>query len=321
MNGAMDGLRNGKISGYLIDTITREIVPSSELGLTRHGVLGESLTQTDDSGRFAFISLPTGEYNLGVYDKRYAPLYRNLILAEGQTIENLEIAVTPGAFIKGLILDEEGRPPHRSHMTLIREGTRSGRSGFISDSGDHKIAQDGSLSSPPLHAGRYFLRFAGILQRPSASAPSRATPWEMQQRTFDFLYPNAPHINCAHSFDLQTAQALNNLEVRIPRPIWRIVRGRLTGALPEDLTTSYVFFTRLVGMLDDFGSAGAKVNADGTFEGHAQPGRHRLVVCEMASRQPDGRTRGIKQFASVEIIVGDRDLNDVEIQVPPPITI
>jgi hypothetical protein len=78
---------NGTISGYLIDAVTGEITSSSELSLNRDGVLGESLTRADGRGRFAFTSLPSGKYSLGVHDNRYAPLYRNLILEEGETIE------------------------------------------------------------------------------------------------------------------------------------------------------------------------------------------------------------------------------------------
>jgi hypothetical protein len=309
---------NGTISGYLIDAITGEIASSSELGLTRPDVLGESLTRADGRGRFAFTSLPSGKYSLGVYDNRYAPFYRELILEEGETIENLEIAVTPGAFIKGQIFDEEGHPPQRCHVTLIKEGTRKGRSGYINNSGDHEVAQDGSFSSPPLQPARYFLRFAGILRKPLTSTPSQATHGAMQQGIFDFLHPNAQDVKDACPFDLQIGQTMTDLEVRIPRPIWRTVRGKVTGALSEDLANICVFFTRDLGMLDDFGSGGPKVNADGTFEGYAQPGRHRLAVWEMAPPQPDGYTRMTKQFASVEVIVGDRDLEDIEIQVSPP---
>jgi hypothetical protein len=306
---------DGTISGYLINAVTCEIATLSQLSLTRVGVLGESLTQADEYGRFAFTALPAGEYSLGVYDNRYAPLYRKLSLKEGESIENLEMALTPAAFLKGMILDEEGHPPQRSHVTLIRVGIRWGKSGYISDSGDHRIAQDGSFSSPPLHPGRYFLRFAGILQKPPASTTSQAMHADMHQRIFDFLYPNVQDIKDADYFDLQIGQTLNNLEIRIPRPIWRTVRGKVTGALPENPENVCVLFTRDVGMLDDFGSGGPHLKADGTFESYAQTGRYRLSVLEMSRPQPDGRTTRIKEFTSLEITVGDRDLEEVEIQI------
>jgi hypothetical protein len=308
---------NGTISGQLIDTMTGAIVSSSEISLARIGVLGENLIKADGRGRFAFTSLPSGKYCLGVHDGRYAPLYRNLILEEQETIENLEIALTPAAFIKGRILDDYGHPPQRCHVTLIREGIRKGTSGYISDSGDHEVAQDGHFSSPPLHPDRYFLRFVGILRKPSATMTSHPTHGAMQQRIFDFLYPNAQDIKDAGHFDLQTGKTKSDLEVRIPHPIWRTVRGKVTGALPGDLANIHVHFIRDIGMLDDFGSSGSKVNSDGTFEGLAQPGRYRLSVWEMALPLPGGYTQMTKQLASVEVTVGPRDIHELEIQVSP----
>lgn len=198
---------NGTISGYLLNAVTGEIVPSSALSLIRRGVLGENLTKADKRGRFAFPSLPPGSYSLGVYDDRYAPLYRDVLLEEGETFPNLEVAMTPGAFIKGRILDEEGHPPRSCHLTLIKLGTRGERSGYISDSGDHKVSEDGHFSSPPLHPGRYSLRFSGILRKPVASSLFQSSQESMQQRIFEFLYSNAQHVNEASPFDLQIGKA------------------------------------------------------------------------------------------------------------------
>jgi hypothetical protein len=309
---------NGTISGYLVNAVTGEIASSSELSLTRAGVRGQSLTQADRRGHFTFTSLPSGRYSLGVYDNRYAPLYRNLSLEEGETIDDLEISLTPAAFIKGRILDEEGHPPQGCHLTLIRQGNRRGRSGYVSDSGDHKVTEDGYFSSPPLNPGRYFLRFAGILRKPTANSPSQPPPEAMQQRIFDFLYPNAEEVKEASPFDLQIGQTMTDLEVRIPRPIWRTVRGTVTGAPQENLATMCVMFTRDRGMLDDLGGGGPEIQADGTFEYDGQPGRYRLSVWEMTPPSQEGFTQMTKQFASMEVVVGSQDLDGIEIQVSPP---
>jgi Carboxypeptidase regulatory-like domain len=292
-------MMSGKITGYVLDAVTEETLSTPQLGLTRYGILGETLTRADGLGRFTFRSLPPGRYSLRVHDDCYAPLYRKLILEEGETVENLQISLTPGAFIKGRILDEEGLPPQRCHFTLIKAGNQGGKSGYISDSGDHAVDEDGCFVSPPLYPGHYSLRFAGILQKPS-SAPPQPTHSEMQQRIFNFLYPNAQDVRDASSFDIQTGQIVTDLELLIPRPIWRTVRGTVKCALPEDLAHLYVHFTRDMGTLDDFGSSGVKLGSSGVFEGTAQPGRYRLSVCEMAPPRQDGYTRMTKEFASAE---------------------
>jgi hypothetical protein len=175
-----------------------------------------------------FEDYPPGKYSFGVHDDRYARLCRNLVLEEGESVENFEFRLTPGAFIKGQVLDEDANPPLRCHFSLIRAGDRNGRSGYISDSGVHKVEEDGRFSSPPLHPGRYFLRFAGLLKQPSDPAP-QSTHSAMQQRIFDFLYPNTQDVRDAAPFDVQTGEIMTGLELRIPRPIWWKVRGRLTG--------------------------------------------------------------------------------------------
>jgi Carboxypeptidase regulatory-like domain len=297
-------MMGGAITGYVVDAVTGEALSALHLHLYRHGVLGETPTQADELGHFAFRSLPPGSYSLGIHDGRYAPLYRKLILEEGDFVENLELRLTPGAFIKGQILDEDGEPPQRCHFSLIRAGNRRGREGYISDSGAHEVDEDGRFSSPPLHPGRYFLRLAGILKQPSGVTP-QSTHSAMQQRIFDFLYPNAQNVSDAAPFDVQTGEIMTDLELRIPRPIWYTVRGKLTGTLPEDIEHLYVHFTRDVGMLDESGSLGVKVDSSGVFEGPAQPGRYRLSVSMT------------KEFGSAEVTVGAHDVDGLEIQIDP----
>jgi len=300
------------ISGIVLDGVTRAPLSTPRVSLTQRGVLGETVRELDQDGHFSFGPLSPGKYCLGLHHDRYAPLYREFDLGEGVSIEAVEIALTPAAFIAGKIIDEDGLPPHRCHFTLIRLGDRRGRSGYISDSGAHTVGSDGSFSSPPLNPGRYGLRFAGILRRTSGDLPQSDLP-AMQQRIFDFVYPNVQEAADAVFFEVRSGQRVKDLDVRIPRPIWRMVRGKLTGRLPNGLTNIYVHFTRDVGMIDDFGSLGAKVDSRGAFECTAQPGRYKLVVCEMSSPDAKSLTQMTMELGSTEIAVGTDDLNDLEI--------
>jgi hypothetical protein len=138
----------------------------------------------------------------------------------------------------------------------------------------------------------------------------------MQQRIFDFVYPNVQDVTEATFFDLRIGQRLNNIEVRIPRPIWRTLRGKLTGALPKDLTNIYVHFSRDVGMIDDFGSSGVKVDTLGNFESPVQPGRYKLFVWEMAPPDDHGYTRMTRELCSTEISVSSaHDVQGLEVQL------
>lgn len=305
---------NGEIAGSVLDGVTKEPLSTPKISLTRTGVIGETFTDLDELGRFAFKALSPGTYSLGFHSNAYAPLYRELILEEGASIDDLHIQLTPAAFLAGRILDENGLPPHHCHFTLITTGNRRGQSGYISDSGDHEVKGDGSFCSPPLNPGRYCLRFAGILQRPSDSA-SQSNCSAFQQRIFDFLYPNAQDVTEATFFELQIGQRINNIEIHIPRPIWRTLRGKLAGALPNDLTNIHVFSTRDIGMIDDFGSLGVKVNSLGVFEIPVQPGRYKLFVWEMKPPDERGHTRMTRELGSTHISVGDHDVDGFEIEL------
>ena len=199
-------MMSGTIAGYVLDAATGEALSTTQVSLTRAGVMGEALAQLDKLGHFSFGSLSPGAYNLGFNDDRYAPLYRDVILEDGVAIEDLQISLTPAVFIKGQIMDDEGFPPQRCYFTLIKTGNRRGKSGYISNSGDHEVDKEGHFSSPLLHPGRYCLRFAGILQKPSSSSPGTTTPM-VQQRVFDFLYPNALDVADADSSNFRLDKA------------------------------------------------------------------------------------------------------------------
>ncbi len=147
--------------------------------------------------------MPEGEYSLAFYDRNYVPRYERLTLAQSQTLNSLHIALRPGGFLSGKMLDEEQRPPERFRFSLIRVGERRCESGYICDSGDHEVFDDGSFCSPPLRPARYFLRFAGILQKPADAVPTEPRQFGAQQRIFDFMHPDAQDISGATGFDVQ----------------------------------------------------------------------------------------------------------------------
>ncbi len=229
-------------------------------------------------------------------------------------MDDLHISSTPAAFIRGQVLDERGLPPHRCHFTLLRQGHRGGRSGYIVDTGSHAVEHDGHFSSPPLHPGRYCIRFTGILEDATDLA-SEASGLARQHRIFDFLYPNAQGIADASIIDLQSGESINHLEVHIPRPSWFTVRGKLTGLLPTDMTYVYVHFIRELGLLDEPGSGGAKIDSTGAFEEIVQPGRYKLRVWEMAPPNEAGYTQMIRELGQAGLSVGDSDVNGLEIPI------
>jgi Carboxypeptidase regulatory-like domain len=294
----------GSISGCLLDGISGERLNSLRVMLYRIGVVGETRAVSDERGVFSFTDLPRGEYSLAIYDPRFAPHYERMVLGEDEILDNLQISLTPAGFLSGQILDEEGQAPQRCWFTLIRAGERRGRSGYISDSGDHQVSTDGSFSTPPLLPASYCLRFAGILQKPTMLEPSEPAHVFMQKRVFDFLYPNASDIGGAIDFDIQSRQIVSGLQIRIPPPVWHTVRGKVIGELPAERGRISVMFTRDMGTLDPVGGgSGASVQSDGTFEYMAQPGRYTAEICEFSPPEPSGRTQMLRRLGTATLAV------------------
>jgi hypothetical protein len=308
---------NRSVSGCVVDETTGKPLTSPDVRLYRIGVVGETCTTLNEHGRFSFSDLSEGEYSVAFYDRKFAPRYERLSLVEGQTMNALHIALRPGGFLSGKILDEKQQLPERCWFTLIRAGERRGESGYISDSGDHRVSDDGTFCSPPLHPARYFLRLAGILREPAAAVPREPRHLLMQKRVFDFLYPDAQDISDATGFDVQVGQITSGLQLRIPCPVWHTVRGKVTGDLPTGPNRINVMFSRTMGTIDGVGGGGGpKVEQDGSFEYQAQSGAYSVEVCEFSPLDPDGRSRMLRKLATASIRVTNADLDGIEIYIP-----
>lgn len=90
----------------------------------------------------------------------------------------------------------------------------------------------------------------------------------------------------------------------------------MTGDLPEQHARVSVMFARDIGAIDPVGGgSGATVQADGTFEYSALPGRYSLEVCESSSPDPSGQARMLRRFGKSAIYVAKADMDGVKIRI------
>jgi Carboxypeptidase regulatory-like domain len=308
------GLMDQSLTVRVIDGSTGEIFASAEVRLYPIGTPGEHCAVTGQDGCYWFDDLPDSEYSLAVYSPRHVAFYDHVTLLPGVT-KVMTVQISPAGFLSGQILDERGEPPERCWFTLIREGERRGRSGYVDDSGDHDVSKDGTFCSPPLRAARYFLRFAGVLRKPAASGVSRELETPLD-RCFDFLYPNANVLAGAEGFDVSAGETLSGLQLRIPRSLRHTIRGRVIGDLPGEPANTFVMFTREFGAIDGIGGgSGAPVQAEGSFEKEMHPGIYTAELTEFSAPDGEGRTHLIGRFGKVRLDLTQGNLYDVEIHV------
>ena len=210
----------------------------------------------------------------------------------------------PDAFLRGKLVDENGIPPRSAHFSVLTEGNCQGERGIVRVQGDHPVGSDGTFTSPGLVAGRYYLRFFGMLRGDAASAD------DMQPLVFDFIYPNAGTVLEASPFDLLVGESIESV-FYTPRPTWFNVGGRINTSLNiNDYSRVSVLFQRDMGILPDVGGTGLHVGVDGTFHGILLKGTYTASVHEMAEQGPSGFTRSVRNFGGASVVIA-RDTLDI----------
>jgi hypothetical protein len=206
----------------------------------------------------------------------------------------------PDAFLAGRLVDENDLPPLTACYTIVTDGTLHGKSGFVKIRGDHQLAKDGTFLSPPLHPGKYFLRFFGLL-RPLVTAQNDESISAKQSRVFDFFYPNAETVSGASPFEVRAGESVNSV-IRVPKPTWFNVSGRVVGNLPAERDQVVVMFQRDMGILEGVGGVGFPLDA-GKFAGMFLGGSYSASVHQTTPPEPNGYTRSAQQFGSTVVTI------------------
>jgi hypothetical protein len=112
---------------------------------------------TDQNGRYEFIDLPAGTYNLTASRSGYVQLgYKQtrpntqpqpLTLADKQTLDKIDFALPPGGVITGRIIDEFGEPvsdvlvsaQRQQFINGVRRPMASGAPSSSNDIGEFRI--------------------------------------------------------------------------------------------------------------------------------------------------------------------------------------
>ena len=109
----------GSIAGTVTDNATG--LPLSRASVYVTGLAGVWAANTDSQGHYSVSGLPTGSYELEFWDGGYLPQFYNhhadasnadpLSVTSGQTIPNVDGALSPGATITGTLTDAQTGQP------------------------------------------------------------------------------------------------------------------------------------------------------------------------------------------------------------------
>jgi hypothetical protein len=144
------------------------------VNLSGGGMRGQRTTLTSDQGRFSFVALPAGRFNLSVSKPGYVGVSYGakkpgrqgtpIQLTEGQALTTANVALPKGSVITGVVVDESGEPspntPVRAYRFTSQNGERTLQSagqGQTDDRGIYRIFQlqpgDYLVSAVPRNQG------------------------------------------------------------------------------------------------------------------------------------------------------------------------
>ena len=288
-----------------------------------------SYTATSDSaGAFLIPGVEPGQYRLsarrtGFVDldygtQDYLHAGSTLKLSAKQKLDNLQIAMQPGAVIAGKVVDEDGDPMAGLQVEAFRYRYTQGKkqltsygTGTTNDIGEYRV--------PGLPAGRYYLAVTpqrggwgnGRFGRP-AQTPAEA---EEYVRTF---YPGTTDAGAAAPLEATPGAQLSRIDLAVARKRTVSVRGRVTDA--SGTAAQQGGRTRVTVSLrpHDLGGAGstrsAMVDSAGNFEIRGVVAGSYDLVAAIASRDA-------ALSARIPVEVGHASIDNLRVTINPPLTL
>jgi len=302
------------IKGTVTNAVTGQGLQKAYLRLEGKG--GSYPTVTDSGGRFAVENIQPGSYSLnaehqGFIESRFGDaqgVRLEIQLTPGQILTDITIKLTPQAVISGRVVDEDGDIWTHSQIGLFRSIFEHGRrqlEGFtgaeVNDQGEFRLGQ-----LPP---GTYYLS-----AEPDSGWESRNRPPAKEAVAWRLLtwYPSSADPESSTAVTVGPGDQLAGLEIRLRRGSVHAIRGKLVGGenIPEERGQ---FSQRSISA--NGSAAGANglrgaIRSDGTFE-----------IPNVPSGNYDIHVRqGFPplNLGSLKVQIGDRDLEDVSVQLVPP---
>ena len=166
--------------------------------------------RTDNDGRYRVAGLAGGDYMIGALSKVYVGArrepefndYRSVTLDEGDSRDNVNLALVRGGVITGRVIDAEGRPLIESYLRLMDVNENGSLRARITET--MRTDDRGVYRIYGLPAGRYVLSTGGDW----ASARMKRTYPE----TF---YPDATDRNQAKIIEVKEGVELTDIDIRL----------------------------------------------------------------------------------------------------------
>jgi protocatechuate 3,4-dioxygenase beta subunit len=170
--------------------------------------------RTDSDGRYRVGGLAEGDYMIYALSNAYVAsrnssmpeIFRSVTLDEGESRDDVDIALVRGGVITGRVIDDEGRPLITTYLRLLpvdENGKPNGRFDFNDDL-MMRTDDRGVYRIYGLAAGRYIISASG------EGAYSRA-----KRKYPDTFHPGATDRNQAKIIEVKEGQEVVDIDIRI----------------------------------------------------------------------------------------------------------
>lgn len=260
---------------------------------------------SDATGRFAFDSLPAGQYSVSAKRTGYFPYSGPLLTIDpAQSAAPLSIRLTPFSRIEGKVTGEDGEPLSGSVIFP----------GWSASASSTPVAPDGTFVSA-VGAGHFYVRASiGLYAGPDEDIQG-AWPREVYVPTY---YPSSTTLSGATMLNVPAGAVIRGVDIRVRRVTVYTVRGHAIDASTGKPAGGLRIVLQADGGLGPGLSAFTEVAADGSFElKDVQPATYAVSAFNPKQRpNPNGQPPS-RLFSLQPVTVGKENVEDLTVTLRP----
>ncbi|HLK46497.1 MAG TPA: carboxypeptidase regulatory-like domain-containing protein, partial [Bryobacteraceae bacterium] len=303
------------IAGTVVDSVTHNPIRKANVRLNGRIAL-TAVTGAD--GRFAFRQLPAGQYVIQTDAEKYPfgpfslELGRQAAVTVAADEEKTDVALTltPGASVRGRIVDEEGNPMPQCTVSPMRRRTSDSAPDVVGGA-LKPTDQKGEYRVENLPAGKYYLvaRCFQNIPMPHAFVPRDALATVPMLTYPPTYYPAAAGLSTATPVSLTPGADLSGIDFQMTPATGIVLRGRVRPVISGPF--SGIRLAPKSDTRNPFLQQGTGFNANtGEFQiPSVRPGSYELL----AAAEAEGRS----YFARVPVEVGATAPEPLEVAFQP----
>jgi len=314
------------VAGHVTNSVSGEPVKKVSVRLMRNGPVNVNTDSgpqaytaiSEADGSFRIEGVDPGRYMLSgqktgfIYTNYGAkkPLRQGtvLTLSPSQQMTDINLALFPQAVISGKVVDEDGDPVGGAMVQAYVQSWQRGKLRYM-PRGATSANDLGEYRMSGLAPGKYYI--AAQKMNFGMADEEKSTPGKPEIRPVRTFYPEATSLATASPVEVQPAQDLSGMDIRVHSAPTYHIRGKIAGNLPNSDNQRISVSTTARDEDSMFMFAGqSMVKSDHTFDiSGVAPGSYMVNVFGMGGT--------FRVMGQQPVDVGQGDANDVVVNIVP----